>query len=152
MARVIFLMPFLKFGYCPVCQREFDFVIGDNIINAYKKTKNGVITYRTEFRKNMFNPIEVHYYIFQEKVGIIIRELKTNHFNGMVLDPEENWHQVKYFAFNEKRIIEYFSDILEVEVKTEDITALMDSLIWDKFFEKLQYSLSMTLDASWLEK
>jgi hypothetical protein len=135
-------MPFLKFGYCPRCERGFHFVIDKNIETAYKKTRDGFITYRMEIRKNMLSTIEIHYYIFPEKIGLIIRELKTNHFNGMVLDPERNWQITKKFGFNERRIIEYFSDILDIEVKIEDIPKLMDSLIWDKFLERLQPILS----------
>jgi hypothetical protein len=79
----------------------------------------------------------VHFYIFKDHVGVIIREVDKNHYIGMLLDPKNKWKQASIFGFNEAVMTNFFSALLNVEVKPENLAELMDSLIWDKFYGTL---------------
>lgn len=131
-------MPNLIFGSCPKCQREFHFFINKKIEAAYKKTENGIYTYRKEVKATITSEIILHFYfISKDRVGVIVREVDKNHYIGMMLDPKQKWRQVTNFGFNESIMIDFFSSLLNVEVKPDNLAELMDSLIWDKFYECL---------------
>lgn len=122
------------FASCPACSRNFTLVIPDEI-QAIKPAPMEM-----EFRKEhiLYNLLQytAAYYITQHQCGVILCEKDTNHYMLMILDTQK-WDARKFYSLNSKVLIEYFSGLLQMEVKEKDIDTLLDCVIWDDFKRRI---------------
>lgn len=123
------------FGICPQCQRKFSFIIPDHI-QALKPIP-GEITYRYEMANNNLQQLAIHYYIYGNSCGIVLKEMDTQHYMIIIVNPR-NWKTERIYSINNNVFIKYFSDLFNTDVKEEHIEKLLDCLIIDDFNDRIQ--------------